>query len=164
MSKVRAWGVALLGMALAFSATPASAQYYKPEPAMSGNWLRDLFWSPPQPEVHSVELIQPTTKAERAIDQQELLKTLHRRQDVCLRLLEIAGDTNNKALENEATRLDILAFQVYQAQSRKLTPQGRSTVVPVTARLATDGPPTRDQVKEQPATASSNKGSSEGKR
>ena len=127
MRKVGAGRVAaLLCLGLALSATPAPAQY-KPEPTMQGNWFRDLFGSPPQPEVKSVEMERPTTKSDKAVVLQRLQKILDRRRAVCLRLHEIALETNDEALEAEADRLDEMAFQLYQAKSNRLLGLGGSS-------------------------------------
>jgi hypothetical protein len=42
---------------------------------------------------------------------------LRRRQDVCLRLREIARETQDDALEQKAIQLDQLAFEVYQERT-----------------------------------------------
>jgi hypothetical protein len=112
-----------LGLALA----PASAQTYKPAPTMQGNWFRDMFSSPPPAEVKDVELERPTTKSDRAVVLQRLQKALDRRRDVCLRLRQIAADTDDTALAEEADRLDAMAFQIYQAKANRLLGVGSST-------------------------------------
>jgi hypothetical protein len=50
---------------------------------------------------------------------------LHRRQEVCLRLREIARDTNDAELERTALELDQRAFEVYLERTRRL-PGGES--------------------------------------
>jgi hypothetical protein len=132
---------ALLGLALACSATPASAQSYKPQPSMQGNWLRDLIGGSPQAQVRSVELETPTTKVDPGLDRQQLLKDLNRRQAVCDRLREIAWETDNTILAAEVERLDRLAFDVYQARSSKATSRGGSRpAAPPAARPAATPP------------------------
>jgi hypothetical protein len=45
---------------------------------------------------------------------------LHRRQEVCLRLREIARETNDAELEQKALELDERAFQVYMERTSRL--------------------------------------------
>jgi hypothetical protein len=47
-------------------------------------------------------------------------RKLHRRQDVCLRLREIARETNDSELEAKAIELDLRAWEVYQARTEHL--------------------------------------------
>ena len=58
--------------------------------------------------------------AERSLEQERLRNAYLRRQAVCDRLLDVAEQTNNTALKEEAERLDDLAWKLYQEQSTRL--------------------------------------------
>ncbi len=61
---------------------------------------------------------RPTAKEEIAANVIALEKAkLRRRQEVCLRLREIARETGDDALEQKAIQLDQLAFEVYQQRT-----------------------------------------------
>src|SRR5262245_8508992 len=116
--RTRGWGVALLGLLAA--AAVASAQPPKSK-AMPEGWWRDLF-GPSKPKD---EPIKPDAKPtppmpDQSAELTRLQKALDRRQEVCLKLIEIAQATNDPALEAEAQRLDQLAFRIYQEQSARL--------------------------------------------
>jgi hypothetical protein len=65
---------------------------------------------------------RPEPRPDRAANVIELEKTkLRRRQDVCLRLREIARETQDDALEQKAIQLDQLAFEVYQERVLRAT-------------------------------------------
>jgi hypothetical protein len=65
---------------------------------------------------------RPPAQEGRAAHVIELEKTkLRRRQDVCLKLREIARETQDEALEQKAIQLDQLAFEVYQERVLRAT-------------------------------------------
>ncbi len=64
---------------------------------------------------------RPSARAEIAAQVRALEQAkLRRRQDVCLRLREIARDTQDEELERKALQLDQLAFEVYQERILRL--------------------------------------------
>ncbi len=64
---------------------------------------------------------RPSTQAEIAARYRALEEAkLHRRQDVCLRLREIARETHDDDLERKAIQLDQLAFEVFQQRTLRL--------------------------------------------
>jgi hypothetical protein len=64
---------------------------------------------------------RPSPQAEAAANLRRLEEAkLHRRQDVCLRLREIARETNDDALERKALELDHLAWEVYLERTQLL--------------------------------------------
>jgi hypothetical protein len=64
------------------------------------------------------DLPEPRTEA-ASLRRLEEMK-LHRRQEVCLRLREIARETNDAELEQRALELDERAFQVYMERTAHL--------------------------------------------
>jgi hypothetical protein len=58
--------------------------------------------------------------ADKAREHEKQMKTYLRRQDVCDRLREIARDTNDASLAQEADRLEQQAFLVYQSATGRL--------------------------------------------
>ena len=60
------------------------------------------------------------SRDERSKEQERLMKAYLRRQQVCDKLSEVALETNNLALGEEARRLEKLAWQIYQEQSSRL--------------------------------------------
>ncbi len=70
---------------------------------------------------------------------------LHRRQDVCLRLREIARETNNADLEGKALALDQLAWEVYLKRVAGL-PQVPAESERADARPSATARPTGGQV------------------
>jgi hypothetical protein len=64
---------------------------------------------------------RPSAQEETAVSIRRLEEAkLHRRQDVCLRLREIARETNDDELERKAEELDQRAFEVYMERTRYL--------------------------------------------
>ncbi len=63
---------------------------------------------------------KPASRDERSKEQDRLMKAYLRRHQVCDRLSEIALETSNLALGEEARRLEKLAWQIYQEQSSRL--------------------------------------------
>lgn len=117
--------VAVLGLLwLGFSAS-AQVPNRKPSPSQnpppvesSPNWLGTMFATKAKPDATTEK---PTmTVTDRALEQDRLMKAYLRRQDVCDRLREIAHQTSDQTLFEEATRLEEMAWKIYQAQSSKL--------------------------------------------
>lgn len=64
---------------------------------------------------------RPSAQAEAAANLRRLEEAkLHRRQDVCLRLREIARETNDDDLERRAIQLDQRAWEVYLERTARL--------------------------------------------
>jgi hypothetical protein len=142
---------ALVGLGLTVWVAPAPAQsYYKPQPTFQGK-VWDVFSSTPKPEVmDSVALPkeppakgeaakgQPPksepvvqTVADRAREQERLMKVFLRREAVSDKLRDVGVATNNAALVEEAAYLREKAWQIYVKESGRLL----GTAVP----LAADG-------------------------
>jgi hypothetical protein len=127
---------ALLGLGLAVAVAPAQSPTYRPVPAMQGSLWDDLWGtSKPKPIVTpdgkpevkpDTTALQPAPdkaardNAARTREHERLINALDRRLDVCLRLKEIAIETNNAALEAEAQRLEDLAFKLYINQGSRV--------------------------------------------
>jgi hypothetical protein len=65
-----------------------------------------------------------SSPVDRLGELERLQNAYMRRTDVCDRLLTIARETSNPALEQEAQRLTDLAFQVYQQEAARLLGSG----------------------------------------
>lgn len=63
---------------------------------------------------------RPLTAPDRALEQERLMKAYLRRLAVCDRLRDIALETNDAALSEEAGRLDEMAWTLYHEQSNRL--------------------------------------------
>jgi len=60
------------------------------------------------------------TMADRAMEQDRLMRAYLRRQEVCDRLRDIAHQTENNSLLEEANRLEEMAWKIYQGRSSRL--------------------------------------------
>ena len=111
---------ALLGLALIVSV--ASGQTYKPEPADVGGWWNSLWGGKPKEEpskpIAGERPAAPTT--DRAEQLKQLQTAYQRRTEVCDELRRVAQSTNNTALEEEANRLDEMAWKLYTKKSQRL--------------------------------------------
>ncbi len=127
MRIVAAGCLAALGLGLAVSACSAQEPErlrYSPKPA-DLSWLTKWFGggseeiipksSPPDPKQPP-----PMTVAQRAAERDRLEKAYLRRLDVCDRLRDIAQETNDTRLIEQANRLEELAWRLYQTRSNKL--------------------------------------------
>jgi hypothetical protein len=148
---------ALVGLGLTVWVAPAPAQsYYKPQPTFQGKpW--EMFSSTPKPEVmDSVALPkeqpakgesakgEPTkgepvvqSVADRAREQERLMKVFLRREAVSDKLRDIGVATNDAALVEEAAYLREKAWQIYVKQSGRLL----GTAVPLAADNLEGGKP-----------------------
>jgi hypothetical protein len=128
MRIVAAGCLAALGLGLAVSA--ASAQEEKPKYAPKAadlSWFTGWFGgggsppgvstTPPKPAPGEPA---PLTIAQRAEEQDRLMKAYLRRLDVCDRLREVAQESSDDRLLKEAGRLEELAWRLYQTRSSKL--------------------------------------------
>jgi hypothetical protein len=112
---------ALLWLGLVVPVAPAQSTSIKPEMVEEeGSWWSNLFSSKPKPEVRKPEHSSSTSGPDRSLEQERLRNAYLRRQAVCDRLLDIAEQTNNVALKEEAERLDEMAWNLYQEQSSRL--------------------------------------------
>jgi hypothetical protein len=118
----RAGCLAALGALWLASGSPAQAPG-KDDPAGGSSWLSGLFGGKPKPPEKTTKGPAPSpvlTVADRSAEQNRLMNAYLRRIAVCDELRSIARQTNDTALEEEAARLDDLAFKVYQEQSNRL--------------------------------------------
>jgi hypothetical protein len=82
----------------------------------------------PKPDKEQVANKKADAPAPRASAQAEIAASVRarekanllRRQEVCLRLREIARETQNEELERKALQLDQLAFEVYKERTARL--------------------------------------------
>jgi hypothetical protein len=111
---------ALLWLGLVVPVAPAQSTSIKPEMVgEEGSWWSSLFTSKPKPDPKKAERAT-AANANRSREQERLRNAYLRRQAVCDRLLDIAEQTNNTTLKEEAERLDELAWKLYQEQSTRL--------------------------------------------
>jgi hypothetical protein len=94
------------------------------EDAPSANWLTNLFARPaakaPAPDAANTDALKPLAAYRR----KQLKADLDRRQEVCLRLREIAHETNDDELMRRADQLDQRAWDTYvAAKNRAQGPQ-----------------------------------------
>jgi hypothetical protein len=121
------WGLAVLGLAAAVAVAPAQGTKYRP--GQDNGLLKDLFGSSaPKPDEKTDSKkddkaspgTKTTTRQEQARQHDRLMKTYLRRQAVCDRLEEIARETGNEKLREEAERLHDMAWKLYQEGAGKL--------------------------------------------
>jgi len=114
-------GIAVLGLALAAGAAAAQAPAPARAPASeSGSWLSGLFGGKAEEKKDGPPPISPPTAAERQREHDREARALLRRQQVIDRLREVALETDNAQLAEEADRLADLAFKVYEKHAARL--------------------------------------------
>jgi hypothetical protein len=115
----------LLGVGLAVAQPPKSK-------AMPEGWFGDLIGrskpkakddAPPA----STGPAQPSPQ-DRVLAHERIMNALLRRQAVCMRLREIADETNDKALDRTANELEEMADKLYKEQARALGISFRTTL------------------------------------
>ncbi|MFO0929352.1 MAG: hypothetical protein U0736_20385 [Gemmataceae bacterium] len=129
MRIVRAARLAALSMglltALAAAQAPPDKAAEKADPGLFGGLFATRSRPPAKAKAKDGDkekeaADRPSSVADRAAEQERLMKGYLRRLAVCDRLRDIAHETNNPALAEEAGRLDELAWKVYQEQSNQL--------------------------------------------
>lgn len=125
MRIVRAARLAALSMglltALAAAQAPPDKAADKADPGLFGGLFATRSKPPAKAKDRDKEAAdRPPSVADRTAEQERLMKGYLRRLAVCDRLRDIAHETNNSALAEEASRLDELAWKVYQEQSNRL--------------------------------------------
>jgi hypothetical protein len=151
---------ALVGLGLAVSIAPAQAQSYRPAPTFQGRLWDNMFSGTPKVEdtesgpvlkgatpvtsaplakdSSTVKVDQPVgTVADRAREQDRLMKVFLRREAVSDRIRDIGVATSNAALIEEAAYLREKAWQIYVKQSGNLL----GTAVPLGADDLEKGKP-----------------------
>ena len=97
------------------------------KPDDQGSWWSNLFGSRPKSEPKKpapAERPAAATPADRAFQRERLSNIYLRRQAVCDRLRDIALQTNNTALQEEANRLDELAWKLFTERTNRLGAAG----------------------------------------
>jgi len=115
--------LAALGLGLAVSSASAQAKY-SPRPAdlsRFGGW----FGSPSSQPIVTKEAPAPGEKppmtvTQRAVEQDKLMRAYLRRLEVCDRLRDVGQESNDTSLIDEASRLEEMAWKLYQTRSSKL--------------------------------------------
>ena len=108
----------LLG-ALALGAVVGVAGAQQP-----GGWLPEWLGGKPALTPADKPDLRPDKMAKREKDKAVLERALLRRQAVCLKLKQIALDSGNTTLYDEAERLDALAWELHQQRSGQLLGAG----------------------------------------
>jgi hypothetical protein len=116
MRKLRRAGLAALVLGVAVSA--AAAQ----KPAEPSSWWPS-FWGDAKPKAKA-DGQKEAPRVNRAAAYARLERDWERRKEVCDRLREIALETNDTKLEEEAARLDEAAWKIYQDRSQRLLSDG----------------------------------------
>src|SRR5262245_37524950 len=122
-------GIAVLCLGVAAGAVVAQAPAQAPAPgrapaAESGSWLGGLFGGKAEEKKDAAKPITPPTAAERQREYDQEARAFLRRQAVLDRLREVALETDNAELAEEADRLEDLAFKVFQKHSARLLGSG----------------------------------------
>lgn len=123
MRIVRAARLAALSLGLLTSLAAAQAPPTRSSEASEGRLFGGLFSTsskPAKPKDADKEAARPLSVPDRAVEQERLMKGYLRRLAVCDRLRDIAHETDNAALAEEAARLDEMAWKIYQEQSNRL--------------------------------------------
>jgi hypothetical protein len=122
---MRIWGLAGL-TALGLAASLATAQPPRGKPATTNveqpGWWSGLFGGKPKEEAKkpATPAVPTMTTEAKIAEHERLVKAYQRREAVCDRLREIALETNDAALEEEAKRLLEMAMELYRQRSSKL--------------------------------------------
>lgn len=111
--------LAALGLVVLVAAAGAQTPGTMAEPANGPRWWNRLFGSPPPPPAPK-QAAGPGTMADRAAEQDKLMKAYLRRLDVCDRIRDVAHEANNPRLFEEASRLEEMAWKLYQSRSSRL--------------------------------------------
>jgi hypothetical protein len=138
MHKVGAWGMVgaalLLGAGAATAATPADGGPDRDGTADNGNWLSRWFQPKPKPpekkpkvKTDKEERGQPASvaKASRPLDDAATQRAREeakyfRRSEVCGKLKDIADQTNDAALRQQAEQMEERAWTVYLEHTKHL--------------------------------------------
>lgn len=97
----------------------ASAAWSAPPPEQA-RWYDGLLGSKSKTEPKKLPGPPAKTPADRAAEQDRLMKAYLRRLAVCDRLRDVAIDTNNQKLAEEADRLEALAWSLYEKQASRV--------------------------------------------
>jgi hypothetical protein len=116
MRKLRRAGLAALVLGAAVSA--AAAQ----KPAEPSSWWPS-FWGDAKPKAKA-DAQKEAPRVNRAAVYARLEKDWERRKEVIDRLREVALETNDTKLADEAERLDAAAWKLYQDRSQRLLSDG----------------------------------------
>ena len=157
MLRSAAWGLAALAVAApAFAADPPADK--PPEKSWLGRLVGGTDPKPAGPPTFAdtparpptpVGPLDPTVLADALKDEQAAWV---RRLDVCLRLRELAAETNDEALSQQAEELERRATELYHARTARLGVKGpRGSASSRTTRPA----PAADPLPESPAPAAS---------
>lgn len=128
--------LAALGLAIAASASFAQSpppKYNAKPTAETSSWWRSWFGeSKDAPKPTDVPPVGPTV-TDKYAGLDRAMKAYLRRQEVCDRLRDIALQSNDEKLYEEASRLEEMAWRLHQTKSSRLlgTP----------AQVVTDDPP-----------------------
>jgi hypothetical protein len=115
----RGW-LAALGLGLAAGLAGAQQPGTTVPAAESGSWWSGLFGSRAQPKKDQPSPIVQPPPEQRARDHDREMNAYLRRLAVIDRLREVALETNDSTLTEEANRLNDLAWRVYQQHAAKL--------------------------------------------
>ena len=101
-----------LGAALMLGAVAGAASAQQPS-----GWLPEWLRGKPAIKPGDKPDDRPDKSEQRRADNEALMNVLMRRQAVCLKLKQVALDTGNTSLYEEAERLDALAWEMHKQRS-----------------------------------------------
>ncbi|MFM7149627.1 MAG: hypothetical protein ACKO23_07270 [Gemmataceae bacterium] len=119
---MRLWGkgcLVILTLGLTVSITAAQPPDRKAAKEEETGWWNGLVGGNKAKEP-AKKSAPPMTMADRAMEQDRLMRAYLRRQEVCDRLRDIAHQTENNSLLEEANRLEEMAWKIYQGRSSRL--------------------------------------------
>jgi hypothetical protein len=149
--------VALLGLAATVAGArggPLDDKDAPPDKAdgAKGSWLGNWFGKGDKPKADEGKVVdKPTRPPSAAREQKRAMNAFLRRMQVCDRLREIAYNTNDTELEQQANDLEEQARRLYEQQTARLPRGGSADEVALeksvgtsTARPQSRGPLGRD--------------------
>ena len=117
----------------AFAQKPTDQPANKPtEKSTEGSWWDSWFGNKPQPEPKKKAPPAPPSRpsmADKALELDRQQNAYLRRLAVCDRLREVARETGNNSLQEEADRLEALAMKVYQKHANQLLGAASGTLL-----------------------------------
>lgn len=110
-----------LGLATTMLSAQAPAAKYAPKAnETTSSWWSNWFGGSKEAPKPAPTTTPTLTVADRATELDRLMRAYWRRQEICDRLRDIALQTSDNALYEEANRLEEMAWRLHQQRSSKL--------------------------------------------
>ena len=120
MRRFPAGALAALCLAAAVASAQAPASKASKASKEEPSWWDGLFGGKPKAEPKKPTGDGTKSVADKNSEHDKVWRAYFRRLAVCNRLREVALETNNESLEDEANRLEAMAWRLYSEQSSKL--------------------------------------------